>query len=58
MSLADLLFDLTDPKQQAVCFHYSNLQPMWHSENNSKNNSLVNLLEGIELDQEFLNRRN
>lgn len=29
-------FDLTDPKQQRECFHYSNLQPLWASENLSK----------------------
>ncbi len=22
-------FDLTDPEQQKICFHYSNLQPLW-----------------------------
>ena len=29
-------FDLTDPKQQAKCFHYTNLQPLWAKENISK----------------------
>lgn len=29
-------FDLTDPEQQKECFHYSNLQPLWASENLSK----------------------
>jgi len=29
-------FDLTDPKQQAKCFHYTNLQPLWAHENLSK----------------------
>jgi hypothetical protein len=29
-------FDLSDPEQQAICFHYSNLQPMWSSANRSK----------------------
>jgi len=29
-------FDLTDPKQQRICFHWTNLQPMWHIENIKK----------------------
>ena len=29
-------FDLTDPKQQAECFHYTNLQPLWATDNLSK----------------------
>jgi len=29
-------FDLTDPDQQKECFHFSNLQPLWSTENLSK----------------------
>jgi len=29
-------FDLTDPEQQRICFHYSNLQPLWAEENMRK----------------------
>lgn len=29
-------FDLTDPKQQAECFHYTNLQPLWAIDNIKK----------------------
>ncbi len=29
-------FDLTDPEQQRRCFHFSNLQPMWHPDNVAK----------------------
>lgn len=29
-------FDLTDPSQQRQCFHYSNLQPMWATDNFKK----------------------
>ena len=30
------LFDLTDPKQQVICFHYTNLQPLWAVDNLKK----------------------
>jgi len=26
-------FDLTDPTQQAACFHYTNLRPLWDDDN-------------------------
>jgi hypothetical protein len=26
-------FDMADPKQQAECFHYTNLRPLWMKEN-------------------------
>ena len=26
-------FDLTDPKQQSICFHYTNLQQLWAKDN-------------------------
>lgn len=29
-------FDLSDPSQQAECFHFSNLRPLWEYENKSK----------------------
>jgi hypothetical protein len=29
-------FDLTDPVQQRQCFHYTNLQPLWRQDNQSK----------------------
>jgi hypothetical protein len=31
-------FDLTKPEEQAACFHYSNLQPLWKSQNRQKSN--------------------
>jgi hypothetical protein len=31
-------FDLTDPEQQKLCFHYSNLQPLWAKDNIKKSN--------------------
>ena len=29
-------FDLRDPSQQAACFHYSNIQPLWSVDNRKK----------------------
>ncbi len=29
-------FDLTDPEQQKIAFHYSNLQPLWKTEHDVK----------------------
>jgi hypothetical protein len=29
-------FDLADPEQQKLCFNYTNLQPLWANENQSK----------------------
>ena len=31
-------FALTDPEQQKICFHFSNLQPLWAAENRAKSN--------------------
>ncbi len=33
-------FDLTDIEQQKICFHYSNLQPLWAKENILKSNKI------------------
>jgi hypothetical protein len=30
-------FNLSDPEQQKICFHYSNLQPLWAEDNLRKN---------------------
>jgi hypothetical protein len=29
-------FDLTDPEQRKLCFHYTNMQPLWAADNLSK----------------------
>lgn len=34
-------FDLTDPEQQKLCFHYSNLQPLWAKDNLEKSDKIV-----------------
>jgi hypothetical protein len=34
-------FDLTDPKQQKQCFHYTNLQPLWWWENLEKSDKIL-----------------
>jgi len=34
-------FDFSDPKQQEICFHYTNLQPMWGEENAKKGSRLI-----------------
>ena len=33
-------FDLSKPEQQRVCFHYSNLQSLWASDNLRKGQRL------------------
>ncbi len=34
-------FDLADPEQQKICFHYTNLQPLWAKDNLSKGKKLI-----------------
>lgn len=34
-------FDLTDTEQQRACFHYTNLRPLWASENISKGTKIL-----------------
>lgn len=48
-------FDLECGYQQAVCFHWSNYQPLWGSENMSKNANIPDL--GIKIDKEWINQR-
>lgn len=35
------MFDLTDPEQQRACFHFTNLRPLWASDNLRKNDTFV-----------------
>jgi hypothetical protein len=34
-------FDMTDPKQQKQCFHYTNLQPLWAEDNLRKSDKIL-----------------
>ena len=34
-------FNLTDPRQQAICFNYLNLRPLWARENLIKNSRII-----------------
>ena len=34
-------FDLSDPEQQRRCFHYTNLQPLWGTENIRKRDKVI-----------------
>jgi hypothetical protein len=34
-------FDLTDPAQQVVCFHFSNYQPLWAPDNRRKGSTYL-----------------
>jgi hypothetical protein len=34
-------FDLNNPEEQRICFHYKNLQPLWWYENISKSDKIV-----------------
>jgi len=34
-------FDLSNPEQQKICFHYTNLQPMWGEKNMQKGARLI-----------------
>lgn len=34
-------FDLTDPEQQKICFHYTNLQPLWAQDNYKKRDKIL-----------------
>jgi hypothetical protein len=34
-------FDLTNLKQQKLCFHYSNLQPLWAKDNINKSDKII-----------------
>lgn len=34
-------FDLTDPDHQRMCFHYTNMRPLWAGDNMSKKDSIT-----------------
>jgi len=43
-------FDLSDPEQQRRCFHHTNLQPLWGSENLEKSDRMTPQAEQREWD--------
>jgi hypothetical protein len=50
-------FDLTDPEQQKICFHYFNIQPLWSCLNSSKNGVVPDdVLEYIDFIKNYINR--
>jgi len=44
-------FDLNDPNQVAIAFHYTNLQPMWAKENISKGAKITHPQMSLLLDE-------
>ena len=38
------IFNLEDPDEQLICFNYSNLQPMWATDNLSKNDDVSHIV--------------
>lgn len=32
---------ISDPEQQKICFHYTNLQPLWASDNFRKSDKIL-----------------
>jgi hypothetical protein len=52
-------FDLSDPDQQKICFHFLNMRPFWSSDNFIKNNSIPeDYLDHIEYIKHWLNESN
>jgi len=37
-------FDLTKKKQQKICFHYTNLQPLWEADNIRKGDKILDIV--------------
>lgn len=42
-------FDMADPEQQRKCFHYTNLQPLWGSDNIRKKDNILTPQENEQL---------
>jgi hypothetical protein len=38
-------FELSDPEQQRICFHYSNLQPLWAKDNHEKSGRWLEMVQ-------------
>lgn len=48
-------FDLSDPEEQKKCMNWSNLTPMWHKDNNAKNNRNLEEFIGFLDDEKYKN---
>ena len=49
-------FDLTKDEEQRKCFHYTNLQPLWASENISKKDEIIVEKPNMELKDEVIEK--
>lgn len=49
-------FDLTNDEEQRKCFHYTNLQPLWASENISKKDEIIVEKPNMELKDEVIEK--
>ena len=49
-------FDLTKEEEQRKCFHYTNLQPLWASENISKKDEIIVEKPNMELKDEVIEK--
>lgn len=47
-------FDCADPEQRAACWHFTNMRPLWASENREKNCSIPNGFDARRHTRDFL----
>ena len=44
-------FDLTDLEQQKICFHWSNMRPLWHADHAAKTSEDIRTIASIRAKQ-------